>query len=111
MRVMARRNIPRWPNGMAVALSDLPQRDFTGRWTPKKKAAVVLCFRAGLISLEEIERRYNVSPEEYECWARNYRLRGLHGTQVNMIQANKWVRIRVNTLLSESSHKQLTTQD
>jgi hypothetical protein len=40
----------------------------TARWSPRRKAAVVLAARSGIISREEAYRRYQLSPEELAAW-------------------------------------------
>jgi hypothetical protein len=40
----------------------------TTRWSPRRKAAVVLAARNGIISREEAYRRYLLSPEELAAW-------------------------------------------
>lgn len=48
---------------------DLPASD-TKRWVIRRKAEVVAGVRAGLISLEEACRRYNLSVDEFLSWKR-----------------------------------------
>jgi Protein of unknown function (DUF1153) len=50
----------------AAALSPPPTA--TMRWSPRRKAAVVLAARSGIISREEAYRRYQLSPEELAAW-------------------------------------------
>jgi hypothetical protein len=40
----------------------------TTRWSPRRKAAVVLAARSGIISREEAYRRYLLSLEELAAW-------------------------------------------
>src|SRR5215472_8886489 len=51
----------------AEAALPLPPSDTT-RWSPRRKAAVVLAARRGIISREEACRRYWMSPEEFAAW-------------------------------------------
>jgi len=56
----------------------------TKRWTVRRKAAVVAAVRAGVITLEESCRRYQLSEEEFLAWQRAfeaYALRGLLATR------------------------------
>jgi hypothetical protein len=46
---------------------DLPPRD-TKRWVTRRKAMIVNAVRAGVISLEEVCRRYELSVEEFLVW-------------------------------------------
>lgn len=52
-----------------IVAADLPPPDTT-RWVPRRKAVVVAAVRAGLISLQEACRRYNLSIEEFSTWER-----------------------------------------
>jgi hypothetical protein len=45
----------------------LPPPD-TERWSARRKAAVVMAARTGVISREEACRRYCLSPEELAAW-------------------------------------------
>jgi hypothetical protein len=46
---------------------DLPPAN-TNRWVARRKAAVILAIRAGVISREEAYERYALSPEELAAW-------------------------------------------
>ena len=48
---------------------DLPPSD-TKRWVTRRKAVVVNAVRAGVISLKEVCRRYELSVEEFLAWQR-----------------------------------------
>ena len=48
---------------------DLPPPD-TKRWVTRRKAVIVNAVRAGVISLEEVCRRYELSVEEFLAWQR-----------------------------------------
>ena len=39
-----------------------------GRWTTRRKAALVEAIANGGITLEEACERYQLSPEEFACW-------------------------------------------
>ena len=49
--------------------TDLPPPD-TKRWVPRRKAVIVNAVRTGVISLEEVCRRYELSVEEFLAWER-----------------------------------------
>ena len=51
----------------ADPMPPLPPSDTT-RWSPRRKAAVILAARRGIISREEACRRYRMSPEEFAAW-------------------------------------------
>jgi hypothetical protein len=46
---------------------DLPPPD-TKRWVTRRKAVIVNAVRAGVISLEEVCRQYELSVEEFHAW-------------------------------------------
>src|SRR5204863_3796446 len=48
---------------------DLPPPD-TKRWVTRRKAVIVSAVRAGVISLEEVCRRYELAVEEFLAWQR-----------------------------------------
>ena len=48
---------------------DLPPPD-TKRWVTRRKAVIVNAVRTGVISLEEVCRRYELSVEEFHAWQR-----------------------------------------
>ena len=48
---------------------DLPPPD-TKRWVTRRKAVIVSAVRTGVISLEEVCRRYELSVEEFLAWQR-----------------------------------------
>ena len=63
--------MPSPPNPVAktpsAAPTPLPPAGTT-RWSARRKAAVVIAARNGIISREEAYRRYLLSPEELAAW-------------------------------------------
>ncbi|MBV9017887.1 MAG: DUF1153 domain-containing protein [Alphaproteobacteria bacterium] len=57
--------------------SELP--DPSGRWTVRRKAAVVQAVRSGLLTRTRACDRYQLSPEELAAWERNFDQHGLFG--------------------------------
>ncbi len=53
--------------GLPLSLIDLPPPN-TDRWNIRRKAELVAAVRGGLISLEEVCERYEISEEEFLCW-------------------------------------------
>ena len=68
----------------AIAM-DLPPAD-TKRWVARRKAVVVNAVRSGMISLEEVCRRYELSPEEFLAWQRAIDTHGVAGLRVTRLQ-------------------------
>ena len=64
---------------------DLPPPD-TKRWVTRRKAVVVNAVRAGVISLEEVCRRYDLSAEEFLSWQRAIDAHGVPGLRVTRLQ-------------------------
>jgi transposase-like protein len=67
-----------------IAAPELPPPD-TKRWTPPRKASVVKAVYSGVMSLEEVCRRYGLSVEEFRSWhdaMERHGMRGLHTTKL-----------------------------
>jgi Protein of unknown function (DUF1153) len=65
--------------------TDLPPPD-TKRWVTRRKAVLVNAVRTGLISLEEVCRRYELSVEEFLAWERAIDTHGVPGLRVTRLQ-------------------------
>jgi Protein of unknown function (DUF1153) len=64
---------------------DLPPPD-TKRWVTRRKAVIVSAVRAGVISVEEVCRRYELSLEEFLAWQRAIDTHGVPGLRVTRLQ-------------------------
>jgi hypothetical protein len=64
---------------------DLPPPD-TKRWVTRRKAMIVNAVGAGVISLEEVCRRYELSVEEFVAWQRAIDTHGVPGLRVTRLQ-------------------------
>jgi hypothetical protein len=72
------------PAGRPLTLDDLPAPD-TKRWVSRRKAEVVTAVRAGLLTLDDACRRYQISLEEFLSWQRlaeSYGMAGLRATRL-----------------------------
>ena len=58
----------------------------TQRWVARRKAVVVNAVRSGVISLEEVCRRYELSVEEFLGWQRAIESYGVPGLRVTRLQ-------------------------
>ena len=67
---------------------DLPPRD-TKRWVTRRKAVIVSAVRAGVISLEDVCRRYELSVEEFLAWQRAIDTHGVTGLRVTRLQIHR----------------------
>jgi hypothetical protein len=64
---------------------DLPPPD-TKRWVTRRKAVIVNAVRTGVISLEEVCRRYGLSVEEFHAWECAIDTHGVPGLRVTRLQ-------------------------
>jgi hypothetical protein len=65
--------------------TDLPPPD-TKRWVTRRKAVLVNAVRTGVISLEEVCQRYELSVEEFLAWERAIDTHGVPGLRVTRLQ-------------------------
>jgi hypothetical protein len=76
---------PLFGGEIASRAIELPPPD-TRRWVTRRKAVIVNAVRAGLISLEEVCRRYELSVEEFLAWQRAIDTHGVPGLRVTRLQ-------------------------
>ena len=69
----------RWP-------ADLPFGPNNTRWIPRRKAALVLGVRAGLLTVEEACTRYDLTREEYLSWEAAVDQHGVGGLRTTKVQ-------------------------
>jgi Protein of unknown function (DUF1153) len=69
------------PYGTRLSIADLPPPD-TQRWVIRRKAEIVAAVRGGLLSLEEVRRRYGLSIEEFMAWQSSIDRHGLRGLKI-----------------------------
>jgi hypothetical protein len=70
-----------------MTVADLPPPD-TKRWVASRKATLVLAVNQGVISLEDLFKRYEVSSEEFISWRRDYGRFGMNGLKTQSYQKN-----------------------
>jgi hypothetical protein len=70
---------------IASSAIDLPSPD-TKRWVTRRKAVIVNAVRTGVISLEEVCRRYELSLEEFLAWECAIDTHGVPGLRVTRLQ-------------------------
>jgi hypothetical protein len=66
-------------------LSGLPPAE-TQRWSCRRKAAVVVAIRAGVLSPQEACQRYMLSLEELAAWEATLDQNGIPGLRVTRLQ-------------------------
>jgi hypothetical protein len=68
-----------------MMLNELPPPN-TKRWVARRKAAVVAAVKNGVITLEEVCGRYNLSVEEFLTWQEMIEKHGIRGLRVTRLQ-------------------------
>ena len=64
----------------------LPPRE-TKRWSSRRKAAVLIAVRTGVVSREEACQRYSLSGEELAGWEAAFDRAGMRGLLVTRLQS------------------------
>ena len=72
-------------------LVHLPPPD-TKRWTARRKASVVAAVLSGMITIEEVCRRYGLSVDEFLSWHNSMQRHGLQGLQITKLQNYRYSR-------------------
>ena len=73
------------PLGEALTLDTLPPPSTT-RWVVRRKAEVVAAVNGGLLTVDEVCSRYNLTAEEFAGWQRAIDRSGMPGLRVTRIQ-------------------------
>lgn len=73
------------PLGEALTLDTLPPAD-TSRWVVRRKAEVVAAVNGGLLTIDEVCARYQLTLEEFASWQRAIDRSGLPGLRVTRVQ-------------------------
>lgn len=81
------------PHSEILTRDNLPPPDTT-RWVASRKAQVVAAVQTGLMSLEEVMRRYNLSLEEFYSWQHAMDRAGVKGLRVAWSQQDRLTRRR-----------------
>lgn len=76
------------PLGEPLTLDSLPPANTT-RWVVRRKAGVVAAVNGGLLSVDEVCDRYNLTVEEFASWQRAVDRSGMPGLRVTRIQHYK----------------------
>ncbi|KZE11581.1 MULTISPECIES: DUF1153 domain-containing protein [Sphingomonas] len=76
------------PLGEPLTIDSLPPPDTT-RWVVRRKAEVVAAVNGGLLSVDDVCQRYNLSAEEFASWQRAVDRSGMPGLRVTRIQHYK----------------------
>ena len=73
------------PDGSPLTVADLPPPD-TKRWVIRRKAEVVAAVNGGLLTIDEVCERYQLTLEEFASWQRAVDRSGMQGLRVTRIQ-------------------------
>jgi hypothetical protein len=76
------------PLGELLTLDTLPPPTTT-RWVVRRKAEVVAAVNGGLLNVDEVCERYNLTVEEFAAWQRAVDRSGMPGLRVTRIQHYK----------------------
>jgi hypothetical protein len=76
------------PLGESLTLDSLPPPETT-RWVVRRKAEVVAAVNGGLLNVDEVCSRYNLTVEEFAGWQRAIDRSGMPGLRVTRIQHYK----------------------
>ena len=81
------------PSSEVLTRESLPPPD-TRRWVASRKAQVVAAVESGLMTIDEVKRRYNLSLEEFYSWQRGMNSAGVAGLRVTWVQHERHLRRR-----------------
>ena len=73
------------PLGEPLTSDDLPKPGTT-RWVVRRKAEVVAAVNGGLLTVDDVCDRYDLSLEEFASWQRAVDRSGMPGLRVTRIQ-------------------------
>ena len=76
------------PLGEPLTVASLPSPN-TKRWVVRRKAEVVAAVNGGLLTIDEVLERYNLTLEEFAGWQRAVDRSGMPGLRVTRIQHYK----------------------
>ncbi len=73
------------PLGEPLTMETLPAPD-TRRWVVRRKAEVVAAVNGGLLTIDEVCERYDLTLEEFAGWQRAVERSGMQGLRVTRTQ-------------------------
>jgi|GEM_PF-1024540 len=76
------------PLGEPMTRDTLPAVGTT-RWVARRKAEVVAAVRGGLLTVDEVCQRYNLTIEEFTGWQQRVERSGLKGLHVTRTQSDR----------------------
>lgn len=76
------------PNNKVLDLESLPPAN-TSRWVAHRKAQVVAAVESGLLTIDQVIARYNLSVEEFAGWQRAMDRAGVAGLRIAWLQKDR----------------------
>jgi transposase-like protein len=76
------------------------------RWVPRRKALVITALREGATTIEEICRRYSLSPDELSEWISAFERYGVPGLRSTRVQIYRQLESAPHGRVSRSSAQQ-----
>ena len=73
------------PLGLPLTVESLPPPGTT-RWVIRRKAEVLAAVQGGLLSIEDVCERYDLSLDEFMLWRRAVERSGMYGLRVTRLQ-------------------------
>jgi hypothetical protein len=73
------------PRGEPLTIESLPPPGTT-RWVIRRKAEVLAAVQGGLLSIDEVCERYDLSLDEFMLWKHAVKRSGMYGLRVTRIQ-------------------------
>ena len=73
------------PLGESLTIDSLPPAGTT-RWVIRRKAEVVAAVNSGLVSIDDVCERYDLTLEEFASWQRAVDRSGMPGLRVTRVQ-------------------------
>ena len=87
------------PQREIITRDSLPPAD-TSRWVASRKAQVVAAVETGLMTIDEVMLRYQLSLEEFYSWQRAMDRAGVPGLRVSWSQQDRTARRRHHEAVS-----------
>ncbi len=92
------------PDSAILTRETMPPPD-TSRWVASRKAQVVAAVESGLMTLDEVIRRYNLSLEEFYSWQHAMDRAGVKGLRVAWAQEDRAARRRMRDHSQHRAHQ------
>lgn len=92
------------PDSTILTRETMPPPDTT-RWVASRKAQVVAAVESGLMTLDEVMRRYNLSLEEFTAWRHAMDRAGVKGLRIAWAQFDRAERRKSRAQSQRRAHQ------